>query len=159
MTGSVAGLLRAVAKARNRLLVSPLSDHIACRAGTTTTYHWGDSVFGPDSESLMNWSQTSWKIRPTRGTMDVGQFPPNPWGFYDMLGNVREYVNDYYEEFTSAAVVDPQGPPSGTNVVIKSGSFEHGSSINTPQYRSEGSMTGTTYYQMNGFRIALKKTN
>ncbi|GAC1528155.1 MAG: formylglycine-generating enzyme family protein [Sediminibacterium sp.] len=61
----------------------------ACRAGTTTTYFFGD-----DSTKL---GQYAWFAQNSNDKFQkVGQKLPNPWGLYDMLGNVMEWTLDHY---------------------------------------------------------------
>jgi formylglycine-generating enzyme required for sulfatase activity len=48
-------------------------------------------------------------------TQPVGQKQPNAYGLYDMLGNVQQWASDWIGAYTSAPVVDPQGPPSDPN--------------------------------------------
>jgi formylglycine-generating enzyme required for sulfatase activity len=55
-----------------------------------------------------------------RTTQVVGKKLPNAWGLYDMLGNVWEWVEDYYNEKTFA---DPQPPPQGEQHVLKGASI------------------------------------
>ena len=55
----------------------------ACRAGTTTAYSWGDSFSSVHAHS------------GTGKTSDVGLYLPNPWGFYDMHGNVWERTSSF----------------------------------------------------------------
>ena len=57
-------------------------------------------------------------------TRDVGQYLPNPWGFYDMHGNVYEWTADYYQASPAGNfVVDPTGPDNGSFRVTRGGSW------------------------------------
>jgi len=58
-----------------------------------------------------------------RQTHPVGQKQPNASGLYDMLGNVWEWVQDWYGNYISAEQVDPTGPSSGTDRVLRGGSW------------------------------------
>ena len=62
----------------------------ACRAGTTTLYSWGNDI--NSSHANYNWDGNE----TTKETVDVGQYTPNSWGFFDMHGNVWEWVNDWF---------------------------------------------------------------
>ncbi len=91
----------------------------ACRAGSTTRWSFGD-----DESQLRNYA---WYFDNTEGAKAVGSKLPNPWGLYDMHGNVWEWVQDRYdEEYYSRSVrEDPQGPESGLGRVIRGGHFGH----------------------------------
>jgi formylglycine-generating enzyme required for sulfatase activity len=65
-------------------LPSEMQWEYACRAGTTTVYHCGDRL----SPDLANYGQNN------NGTTTVGSYPPNPFGLYDMHGNVWEWCMD-----------------------------------------------------------------
>ena len=65
-----------------------LSGEYACRAGTTTAYSWGDTISFGDANYAYNGNGTG-----LQQTTDVGQYPPNPWGFYDMHGNLWEITS------------------------------------------------------------------
>jgi formylglycine-generating enzyme required for sulfatase activity len=69
----------------------------ACRAGTTTRYSWGDKEPTPEQANFdMNVAQTT----------EVGSYPPNPWGLYDMHGNVFEWCEDCWNESYQGAPND-----------------------------------------------------
>ena len=87
----------------------------ACRAGTTTAYSWGDTISASDA----NWNHGN----DANQTEDVGQYPANPWGFFDMHGNVVELTSDLFQSFSSEAIFDPTGPGSGGGYVRKGGSW------------------------------------
>ena len=79
----------------------------ACRAGSTTTY-----FFGNDPSKL---AEYAWfKTNSSGKYQKTGQKKPNPWGLYDMLGNLSEWVMDQYDEqyFVTAAGKDPLVPPA-----------------------------------------------
>ncbi len=61
----------------------------ACRAGTTTAYFWGDDA-GPLDEY-------AWDVNNAEKPMPVGKKKPNPWGLYDIHGNVAEWCIDHYK--------------------------------------------------------------
>lgn len=76
----------------------------ACRAGTTTAYHFGD-----DASELGDyaWYYGNSDITYHKG----GQKPPNPWGLYDMHGNVAEWTLDQYDPKGYTDRVDPVDNP------------------------------------------------
>jgi formylglycine-generating enzyme required for sulfatase activity len=84
----------------------------AARAGSA-------GVFPGNPEDLAWSSQNS-----GRQTHPVGQKQPNAWGLYDMMGNVWEWVSDWYDPayYGTSPTIDPMGPPSGLSHVARGGS-------------------------------------
>jgi len=89
-----------------------------CRAGTSTRFSYGDD---PGYTNLTNYA---WYWDNSGGeTHAVGQKLANPWGLYDMHGNVWEWCQDWYGGYPGGIVLDPQGPDSGSCRVISGGDW------------------------------------
>jgi formylglycine-generating enzyme required for sulfatase activity len=86
-------------------------------------------------------------------THQVKTKQPNELGIYDMSGNVWEWVNDWYSNYTSDAQTDPQGPAAGSTRVLRGGSYSSGASDTRVASRST-SLTPTNYGSHFGFRLA-----
>jgi formylglycine-generating enzyme len=72
-----------------------------CRAGTRTRYYWGDD---PEHCEVQ---RNAWYIGNAEGRVHrVGKKDPNPWGLFDMCGNVWEWVDDYYLGYSGTTVKD-----------------------------------------------------
>ena len=102
----------------------------ACRAGTTSAYFFGDS---PAKLGTYAWYDKNSGGRPR----PVGQKQPNPWGLYDICGNVWQWCNDFYgvDYYGSAPKQDPRGPDSGENKVVRGGAWRFGAESCRSGYR------------------------
>jgi formylglycine-generating enzyme required for sulfatase activity len=128
----------------------------ACRAGTTTAYSWGATI--ASSNANYNWDGGHNTGNDFKQTRDVGQYAANPWGFFDMHGNVWEWTADRYQAAypTGNPVIDPTGPASGSHRVLRGGSWGNfGSYLRSA--RRFNNPPGTRYNYI-GFRVGFQKS-
>ncbi len=81
----------------------------ACRAGTTTDYSFGEDYHEDIVDQLSDYAWISENAAAVgKGFAHrVGQKQPNPWGLYDMYGNVNEWCQDMFDDYRAAPVTDP----------------------------------------------------
>ena len=118
-----------------------------CRAGTTTEHFWGDEF---DHKLVYCADNTK------RKTQQAGSKKPNPWGIYDMAGNVWEWCSDWYNKrtYTKGERIDPKGPDNGEYRVIRGGSYDLCGLCYRSAYR--GSRTPDTRTSTIGFRVVME---
>ena len=88
----------------------------ACRAGTTTAYNLGN--FESDLSSAGWYSSNSFL-----STHSVGGKIPNAWGIYDMHGNLWEWCNDWFGDYSSGNATNPMGAKYGAYRILRGGSW------------------------------------
>jgi len=126
----------------------------ACRAGTTTAIH-STPAFPNGSDdpkqlkSIARYGQTIFG-----GTFAVGGLAPNAFGFFDMLGNVQEWCSDWYSDYTADNAMDPVGPSTGKNRVLRGGDWQTPSSDCRSSYRVGDDPSSPFNSKTSGFRAA-----
>jgi formylglycine-generating enzyme len=96
----------------------------ACRAGTNSPFYTGYEITTNQANYNGNVITENKPVGQDRKkTMPVGSFAPNPWGLYDMLGNISEWCSDRYGEYSSDAQTNPKGPQNGPHYVIRGGNW------------------------------------
>ena len=105
----------------------------SARAGTTTRYSFGDSELRLD-EYAWYYDNSGSETHP------VGQKKPNPWGLYDMHGNVWEWVQDSWHDDYKGAPTDGSAWESGSGYsrVLRSGGLSHSALHCRSAYRNPG---------------------
>ncbi len=127
----------------------------ACRAGTAARFSFGDDLDGSQLKNYAVYGVNS--SIPIGGnnprTRTVGGKLPNPWGFYDIHGNVWEWCLDFKGSFPGGVVTDPTGPLSGSTRVYR------GTSLSQPHHQVRSAERAArdpgTSDCSNGFRIVL----
>ncbi len=126
----------------------------ACRAGTTTAYFWGNALNGDKANCNGNYPcGTETKGQYLQRTTDAGSYNANPWGLYDMHGNVWEWCRDWYGSYSGNAR-NPAGPAVGSSRVIRGGGWND---YCAGFCRAANRLSGVPGFRCNdlGFRLAL----
>jgi len=124
----------------------------AARGGNRSN---GYEYSGSNSIDEVAWYERNYKKRKhgRQGTTHpVGTKKANELGIYDMSGNVREWCNDWFSNYSSGAVTDPQGAASGSDRVLRGGSW--GSNNRSCRVSNRSCYTGYNHF-INGFRLCL----
>lgn len=137
----------------------------ACRAGTSLDFNNGSSIYASSDGQDDNMDILGRYVRNggydknrsfkqsgdcSTGTAKVGSYLPNSYGLYDMHGNVSELCLDWFGNLSAAT--DPVGAQSGTDRVIRGGSWDRVASQCTTTSRSYNAPSQLAY--STGFRLA-----
>jgi formylglycine-generating enzyme required for sulfatase activity len=135
----------------------------ACRAGTTTAFHYGNALSSRQANFNGNFPYGGADKGPyLRKTAKVGSYQPNAWGLFDMHGNVAEWCGDYYDPdyYEKSPRADPTGPAKG---VLPTGYRDYYRVIRGGCWLDEARACRSAYrframphdaYQLIGFRVA-----
>lgn len=98
----------------------------ACRAGTTTPFSFGANITPEQVNYDGNFPYAGGKKGLyRRKTVPVASLPPNPWGLFEIHGNVLEWCSDWFGPYLVEPSVDPEGPGKGESRVLRGGSWFH----------------------------------
>jgi formylglycine-generating enzyme required for sulfatase activity len=117
---------------------------VACRAGTKTSFFFGDSLTSGQANLIGGHGATK----------AVGKYPANGWGFHDMHGNVFEWCADWYGDYPTGAARDPVGPADGSYRVFRGGSWLDSAGIARSALRGRNVPARSLSHL--GFRLSLR---
>ena len=113
----------------------------AARCGTDTEYAGSNTS-----------TDVAWTAENSDGTQTVAGLAPNACGLYDMSGNVWEWTQDWYDDYPSGSVTDPNGAESGSNRVDRGGGWLNGA-YNAAVSNRDGVYPGGSSSNL-GFRLS-----
>jgi formylglycine-generating enzyme required for sulfatase activity len=134
----------------------------ACRAGTSTDFYFGNMTKkGRDLEHIVNneLGKNAWYEKKSKGyPHPVGLKAPNPWGLYDMYGNVKELCLDHFRySFSGKHHIDPINFDESKDKMYKDDRIYRGSGWHSIPATSTSSIRGrfgiNDYSDLNGFRV------
>jgi RNA polymerase sigma factor (sigma-70 family) len=133
----------------------------ACRAGTTTAYSFGDDESRLGDFAWWGGMNGGGNAQLEQYAHQVGLKKPNPWGLFDMLGNVQEWCRDWDGvdriDARMPGRTDPAGPRTGKYRVVRGGSWAHDAGFNCSAQRF--GLDPATYSSSTvGFRVALVRS-
>ena len=143
-------------------LLSEAEWEYAVRAGTTTDYYWGNDKKAKKAIcAYANVGESAFDCDGKEMTLPVGSFRPNPFGLYDMIGNVREWTADCWNRTYDGAPADGRAWQQGDcgKRATRGGSF-HMEDRYSANFRSAAREMGWVGWRKNyiGFRVAREMT-
>jgi len=130
----------------------------ACRAGTATVFHYGDSLTSTQANMNGRFPYGDAASGPYLGrTSEVGSYKPNAFGLYDMHGNVAEACSDWFGRayYSESSTDDPQGPEKGSDRVVMGGSWSADAFRCRSAHRRSNATSGAAQYF--GFRVVCEQ--
>jgi formylglycine-generating enzyme required for sulfatase activity len=117
----------------------------ACRGGNQYKYGTNDGMAGSSKGNY-----ASIFVHP----VNVGNYPANPFGLFDMFGNVMEFCNDWYDLYTSESMTNPTGPEGGSAKIGRGGAYVYADDNCRSAYRSTMYANYLAHYL--GFRVVRR---
>ena len=114
----------------------------ACRANTVSAYAWGDTFDKASANA------------ESKATTPVKRYPANPWGLFDMHGNVWEWCADAPRPYQDRPEIDPHGGTEGDRRVLRGGAWHFHAASARAAFRSHVRRGGAG--RLAGFRLALR---
>jgi len=134
----------------------------ACRAGTTTAFYLGSGLQSGQANfnGRYEYDSSVGTINNPSGiflgiTTPVGSYAANPWGLYDIIGNVLEWCQDWYDVYPDGSVMDPQGPATGSHRVLRGGDWDGGYARGCRSADRTAYLPGSQNNSLIGFRVVL----
>ena len=137
----------------------------ACKGGTFTDYYWGKNYQDYQGQNNLDdvsmyavWRINSWDLGTEHsnfGAHVVASLLPNPYGLYDMVGNVTEHCTDWYTDYDYGTFTDPFTPPvAGQPPMLRGGHW--GSDVSFLRSANRTFDNSAYAYLLNGFRTVRR---